>query len=520
MKANSRRVFRVARVVFFLGCSGAVFAHSGWIHPFDPESWSVTRFVRSYRTSDAPRGNTDGESARRIASTTEHTVAAQQFARAIDDVIFGRDSFYPTTTRSPLSASVIEREPTAENDGVPVLSQPLPSFEKGGIAMNSGSAFTSSAPIPANAAPKPDPISPDVPVTAASWQGNGGTLITPTSGLWSADTNWTPGAPASTDTTVLSFGGSGATPYTSTNDLGTFTFQNINLQSTATVTETIAGQTLQIPTTGSGTITQNGSGAFEIHNDISANSLAANFYSTLHLAGSPTGGTGTVTLSGTLQDASANRRLALEKSGSNTVILTGANTYGGGTTVNTGTLLVNNTSGSGSGTGTGLVTVQGSGTLGGTGTITVVPVEGQAQVNVYSGGTIAPGNGPGQIGALTLNDTRTFFDAGSKLLIDLNGSLSDLLSTTGMMNIVSGATIDFNQLGPLTASSYQLATYSSYTGNFDPLRMPDGYALVYNPKELLLVAAPEPGTWAAAALAAAVMAFTCRRRYTARSALL
>ena len=57
----------------------------------------------------------------------------------------------------------------------------------------------------------------------------------------------------------------------------------------------------------------------------------------------------------------------MTKTGANTVTLTTANTYKGGTAVTSGTLLVDNTSGSG--TGTGAVTINSGGTLGGSGTI-------------------------------------------------------------------------------------------------------------------------------------------------------
>ena len=57
---------------------------------------------------------------------------------------------------------------------------------------------------------------------------------------------------------------------------------------------------------------------------------------------------------------------ALNKSGPGTLVLTNANTYTGGTTVLTGTLLANNLAGSASGTAS--VTMNG-GTLGGTGRI-------------------------------------------------------------------------------------------------------------------------------------------------------
>ncbi len=74
------------------------------------------------------------------------------------------------------------------------------------------------------------------------------------------------------------------------------------------------------------------------------------------------------------------------KQGAGTLNLTGANTYGGGTTVKAGTLLVNNTTGSG--TGSGLVTVESGATLGGIGRIAG---------SVFNQGIVSPGNSPGTI---------------------------------------------------------------------------------------------------------------------------
>lgn len=81
----------------------------------------------------------------------------------------------------------------------------------------------------------------------------------------------------------------------------------------------------------------------------------------------------------------------LTKSGTGTLRLTAANTYAGGTTVASGRLLVNNSSGSG--TGPAGVIVNSGAILGGTGTIA-------GAVTVHAGATLSPGM---SLGTLTLN---------------------------------------------------------------------------------------------------------------------
>jgi len=108
----------------------------------------------------------------------------------------------------------------------------------------------------------------------------------------------------------------------------------------------------------------------------------------------------------------------LIKTGTGTLILNGANSYTGNTTITTGTLLVNNTTGSA--TGTGRVIVSG-GTLSGNGTVGVVSASG-------AGSYIRPGSQAsyGSFGILKTGNLT--IGAGSTLSIDAN--LSTLGNTT------------------------------------------------------------------------------------------
>jgi autotransporter-associated beta strand protein len=204
------------------------------------------------------------------------------------------------------------------------------------------------------------------------------------------------------------------------------------------------------------------------------------------------------------------------------VTLTNANTYAGGTTVQSGTLFVNNASGSG--TGSGAVTVNNSGTLAGSGFINA----GSNDVSINGGGSVAPGSAANTIGALTLTAANvTFGDSlvsaanPAVFVVDISGASVDLLSITGILNLVNmNDKIQFNVGQPLTLPSYTLATYTNFTGIFNDFStVPSGYALVYNLNELDLVATPvpEPSTWIGAALALLAVGYTQRRRFAKRS---
>ena len=133
---------------------------------------------------------------------------------------------------------------------------------------------------------------------------------------------------------------------------------------------------------------------------------------------------GTATVSANLSGTGA----ALSKSGAGTVVLSGANTYTAGTTISTGTLLANNTTGSG--TGTGALSVSSGAKLGGTGIIAPTGANGLAV-----SGKIAPG---ASIGTLTVN----------------------LGSTTGKVTMGSGSSFEF-ELGTANASIGSIAAGSS-----------------------------------------------------------
>ena len=173
----------------------------------------------------------------------------------------------------------------------------------------------------------------------------------------------------------------------------------------------IAAGTLQGNTSNVTNVTNNGALVF----DSSGNSSV----------GAAIRGTGSVTLNN-----------------SGIVTLAGNNTYSGGTTVNMGTLLVNNSTGSG--VGTGPVTVAGGGTLGGGGVI-------GGSVTINSGGILAPGN---PVGTLTVNGN---FTAGGAILNYTLGASSDLTVVGGNLNL--SGTLNVTNGPEFYSGAYTLFTY-------------------------------------------------------------
>jgi fibronectin-binding autotransporter adhesin len=150
----------------------------------------------------------------------------------------------------------------------------------------------------------------------------------------------------------------------------------------------------------------------------------------------------------------------LIKTGLGTEILTNANTYTGGTTINGGTLQVNNTSGSG--TGTGAVTVNSGGMLSGIPTATGFANPGtiSGAVTVNSGGAIsARSGGTFTLGGLNFSSGIANFQIGALTptpIINLSG--------VGNLSLTGTSTVNIINAGGLAAGTYHLIDYTTASG--------------------------------------------------------
>lgn len=504
-------------MVAFLGCTGAVFAQSSWVRGVSRDFWSYTGSIieNPLATAPVPTLTTTSNSNPAAADpwSADANLAGRQMRGVVDGLLFstnlGGSAFF-ATARGALTSTA--PDPLSLTDTA-ARSADSSNAKFQTVSASSGmSSFAVPAPVtvPLPVAPPPDlPIPQNPPANTLYWQGPGGTTSVPTSGNWSASENWSPHGPPTSGVAHLLFFGSGTTQYTSTNDMGAFTFVDINFYCDATVTETINGDALLLPTSGSGTINQQGTGSFIIANDIRPISIAP-AVSTLHLTSASNINGGDVTFTGTIANEGSPHHLALSQEGTNTVILTGANTYSGGTVVNAGTLLANNVTGSA--TGSGSVTVNSGGFLGGTGTIITSSNADVGFVTVNSGGNLTGGNNS-TVGHLTLTTPNLNFQTFGTLQVDLGGAIADLISLSGSLNISDSANINFFQLSALTESSYTLVTYDHWNGTeFRVFGLPANYELNYGASALTLTEVPEPATWAAGALALLGAAFLSRKK--------
>ena len=146
------------------------------------------------------------------------------------------------------------------------------------------------------------------------------------------------------------------------------------------------------------------------------------------------------------------------KSAAGTLLLSGVNSYGGVTSVNGGTLVVN-------GSISGAVAVNSTGTLQGIGTI-------GGLVTVNSGGILSPGNSPGTItlGSLTLN-------GGAQTNVELGGttrgSQYDAILSGGNVNLGGILNVSLiNNFTPLAGNSFDIMDWGSLTGKFSSVSLP------------------------------------------------
>lgn len=166
--------------------------------------------------------------------------------------------------------------------------------------------------------------------------------------------------------------------------------------------------------------------------------IAANDYgSTTTFATLDLRTSGSATYSGVLKNTTSTVStggLSVAMNGSGTQIFDGTtNIYTGGTTINSGTLLLNNASGTG--TGYGAVTVNSGGTIGGTGIVGPNSTNG---LTIASGGKLAPGE---SIGTFTFNSINT----SGKLTFQSGAGLNAELGTAGL-TIAAPGTSDLVQV--------------------------------------------------------------------------
>ena len=145
------------------------------------------------------------------------------------------------------------------------------------------------------------------------------------------------------------------------------------------------------------------------------------------------------TFSGVIEDGGFGG--SLTKIGNGTLVLSGENTYSGGTTIQGGKLLINNTTGSG--TGSGPVQVN-AGQLGGSGVISGDVTIGDAS---HRRGTLSPGDSGQSCDTLTIQSALTFQSDGNyKFNLDTRTATSDSVVANGV-TINSGARFGFGGIG-------------------------------------------------------------------------
>lgn len=253
-------------------------------------------------------------------------------------------------------------------------------------------------------------------------------------------------------------------------------------------------------------------GTFGTTSSVGANSTT----STLTLNGS---GSGQTIVHNVIANVNATVSVNISRTGTGNVVFTNANTFTGGTTITSGILLVNNTTGSG--TGSAAVSVNNTGTLGGSGTIS-------GATTAAAGSFLTPGSAEGAVHTLTFGgslDITGLASGTGGLLFDIGATGDKIALSAGALSIGSGA-LNFNDfsfvaLGGLTEGTYTLfdttqsivgslgSSLSGTIGGMDAV-----ISLGDSGRDLVLTvsAIPEPSTYAGLLGIFALVATILRRR--------
>lgn len=278
-----------------------------------------------------------------------------------------------------------------------------------------------------------------------------------------------------------------------------------------------------------------------------SNNNQANNSATYSIGGANT----STTFAGKIEDGTAgtanDATTAITKVGTGSLTVSGANTYTGGTTVNAGSLLVNNTSGSGTGTGSVSVAsaVSTNAVLGGSGKISGAVTVGSGSLGtsfLFAGAGGTPSNLT-LSGGVTLSsnsglefklNTSGMASSGQTVFGLGNNSYADLLSITGGLSLGSNlGTLTLSDTGtstPLTVGDViVLATTSTgvtgalsgYANGSTVAYGANDYQINYgtlagysNDLTLEVTAVPEPSTWVMMVGGLALLVLWRRRKNT------